>query len=68
MYAYSGETEMYDQWIGKSLTKVLQEIDGDALVFLGSQSSFFDIATAGEMRREGYIDTLSRKRMKRASV
>lgn len=43
----------------KTLSEVLAEIDDKTLVYLGAQSSFFDIATAGDMKRGEYLDGLS---------
>lgn len=43
----------------KSLTQALGELDERTLVYLGSASSFFDVATAGEMRQTKYLKKLS---------
>lgn len=46
---------------GKSLPTVLAELDDNTLVYLGSASSFFDIAAAGELRKKKYMDDLSKR-------
>lgn len=47
------------------LKEVLDNLDPREVVFVGSQSGWFDIAYAGEMRRDGYLTNLSEKLYKR---
>lgn len=43
----------------KTLSEALDEIDDKTLIYLGAQSSFFDIATAGKLKSDIYLDNLS---------
>lgn len=49
----------YSEYIMKPLPEVLGSLDSDTLIYLGSWSNFFDIATAGELAQDGYLERLS---------
>lgn len=49
----------YSEYIMKPLPEVLGSLDSGTLVYLGSKSAFFDIATAGVMMSDGYLEQLT---------
>lgn len=46
----------YEGLAGKKLPEVLAEFDSETIVYLGSKSSFFEIATVEELRAPGRLN------------
>ena len=48
-----------------TLLEFLNTLDPQELVFVGSGSAWFDIARAGQMRKDGYLSDLDKKEMEK---
>lgn len=49
----------YGVYIGKTLSEMLNEFEEETLIYLGSQTSFFDITPSTELKRDEYLKELN---------